>query len=403
MGQQKSLTSIVCIGLVLMLASMLLLATSGTTQAAGKPKTVKIGALLCLTGWFSVVDHNEERDMKTLVNMINERGGITVGGEKYLVDLVIEDGKSTFDGISAAAARLVYDHKVKFVAGPNAFFSSASSTVLERNKALHVSSFVTMQPGELDASTPYGFATDTSLVQCGAAIFNMKKEYPDLKKLVIVTPDDGAIPYVVPALKKMLALNGYTVVGETIGYPNEMVDFSPIVAKINAIKDADMIYHQNGPPHQIGNIIKGLRASGNMKPYMVASNMDGGDLPTFTGKAGGTNVLGIGLTSIAKENPPLIEEIYKRTGRKSPYNLDSPAALYTLLQMIQSANSFDPAKVKAKWEASSKVDTLFGEGLVCGDESFGIKHHVVSRPFQTWKLMDGNVVVGPWAPAAFIP
>jgi ABC-type branched-subunit amino acid transport system substrate-binding protein len=335
--------------------------------------------------------------------MINEKGGITVGGEKYLVNLVIEDGKSTFDGISAAAARLAYDHKVKFVAGPNAFFSSASSTVLEKNKVLHVSSFVTMQPGELDASTPYGFGTDTSLVQCGAAIFSMKKEYPALKKVVIATPDDGAIPYVVPALKKMLALNGFTVVGDTIGYPNEMVDFSPIVAKINATKDADMVYHQNGPPHQMGNIIKGLRASGNMIPYMVASNMDGEDLLTFTGKAGGTDVLGIGLTIAAKENPPLVEEIMKRTGRKTPYNLDSPNALYVLLQMIQIANSLVPAKVKAKWEATEKVDTLFGPGLVCGDQSFGLKHHVVSRPFQTWKLTDGKLVVGPYAPAGVVP
>jgi hypothetical protein len=153
----------------------------------------------------------------------------------------------------------------------------------------------------------------------------------------------------------------------------------------------------------MGNIIKGLRASGNMIPYMVASNMDGEDLLTFTGKAGGTDVLGIGLTIAAKENPPLVEEIMKRTGRKTPYNLDSPNALYVLLQMIQIANSLVPAKVKAKWEATEKVDTLFGPGLVCGDQSFGLKHHVVSRPFQTWKLTDGKLVVGPYAPAGVVP
>ena len=406
MERKKSLTQVACICLVLVLASVLLLAPQGTAQTkTSQTKTLKIGYLLCLTGFLSVFDAAEERDLKIVAQMINEKGGLTVRGEKYNIELVGEDGKSTLDGVTAAAMMLTFDRRVKFVIGPNAFFTIAASPVFEPNKVLHVSGCCTTQPGELDSSTPYGFLGHNSTMGgCLIDVQAMKKEYPNVKKIAIVTPDDGCKQYAVPKIRKIVELNGYTVVGDIVAYPNEMVDYSPIAAKLNAIKDAEAIYHKNGIPQAGANIIKGLRQLGNTKPYLCSQLTEGNDLLGImgTGEAA-TNVIAVGLAPDDPGNPPLVNEVFNRTGRKRPMFLITPNALWVLAKVIQAADSLDPAVVKAKWESMDKVDTLYGTGIMSGDQTYGIKHHAVSHPFAYQKIMNSKVSYHPWILASVIP
>ena len=113
MERKKTLTVVVCISLTVMLVSMLLLAAPGAAQQkTSQAKTLKIGCLLCLTGWYSVFDAVEERDLKIVAQMINEKGGLTIKDKKYNIELVGEDGKSTLDGITAAANRLALTIKL---------------------------------------------------------------------------------------------------------------------------------------------------------------------------------------------------------------------------------------------------------------------------------------------------
>ena len=67
-------------------------------------------------------------------------------------------------------------------------------------------------------------------------------------------------------------------------------------------------------------------------------------------------------------------------------------ALFDLKYVIEAAKSLDPTVVKTKWESLSKIDTIFGPGVVCGEKTFGIKNHVVSHP-QTVQILKNGVVV----------
>ena len=49
---------------------------------------------------------------------INDKGGLTVNGEKYLVKPVAEDIKMSPDGTTAAANKLVFEDKVSYIIGP---------------------------------------------------------------------------------------------------------------------------------------------------------------------------------------------------------------------------------------------------------------------------------------------
>lgn len=391
---------IVCIAVVLALT--VLLPVRGLAQSPAK--TLKIGYLLCLSGWYSVFDAVEEGHVKAVAQMINDRGGLTIQGQKYNIELVGEDGKSTLDGIAAGATKLVFDDKVKFVIGPTGFFSQGSSPVFEQNKVIHVSGYVSNQPWEVDRNTPYGFVGFDASIGTSIASWKVaKKEFPNVKTFAIATPDDGAVPYLVPIIKKMLPSYGYTVVGDVIPYPNEMEDFSPIAAKLNAIKGADAFFILNGAPVHHGNIAKGLRALGNNKPIILQSLAPAEVVLSIAGVAASNNITCMGLTPHAKGNPPLLDEAFDKNGKKMPMFLFNPNGLWVLAKVIQAANSLDPAVVKAKWESMDKVDCLFGTCEFGGEKTYGLKGHAISHPLPYQKLVDGKVIYGGWVNVERIP
>ncbi len=402
MRKQKSI-SISCIVFILLLAAVLL-NPLGVVKA-GAVETLKIGYLLCVSGWYSVFDAVEEGHLKIVAQMINDKGGLTIQGKKYNIELVGEDGKSTLDGITAGANRLAYDHRVKFVVGPTGFFSTGSSPVFEANQILHVSGYVSNQPGELDASTPYGFlGFDASIGTVIGATKALQKEYPQVKKVAIVSPDDGAIPYLIPMVKKLLAERfGITMVGDVVPFPNEMEDFSPIAAKLHAIKDMDATFVVNGSPVAVGMIAKGLRALGNNKPVIYQGLSSCKDILAIAGKEASNDIITMGLTPLAKGNPPLMDEVYNRSGKKEPIFLFNPNGLWVLAKVIQKANSLDPKVVKKTWESMETVECLFGTGIFSGDKTYGLKHHAIGHPLPYQKLVNGKVIYGGWIDVGPIP
>jgi branched-chain amino acid transport system substrate-binding protein len=402
------------LGLIASFAAVIfLLVTVGPVgQAYGQAKgsaakTVRVGYVLSVSGWFSVFDSAEEQNLKVVAQIINDRGGIKVKGERYNIELVGEDGKSTMDGTAAGATKLVFDHKVKFVAGPMGFFAPASSPVFEQNKVIHVSGFNVLVPGDMDKSTPYGFlGFNAAMGSSMASMKVIKKEYPNTKKVGVLMADDGSIPYMLPKIKKMMADNGMTLAGEVVPFPNEMEDFSPIAAKLNAIKDADAYFMFLGSPVAVGLVAKGLRALGNDKPLVHQGAPHVKEIMAICGKDAADNIISFGPTPHAKGNPPLLDEVYDRSVkiRNLPsWYLLTPNGLWVMAKVIEAANSLDPAVVKAKWETMDKVDCVYGTCTFGGDETYGLKHHAVSHPMSYSKLVKGQVVYGGWVDPGPIP
>jgi branched-chain amino acid transport system substrate-binding protein len=384
-----------------------------TYQAAATPKTsdaktLNIGMLLSVTGFFSVREVPDLNQTKIAADIINEQGGITVKGQQYRIELIVEDCKSAMDGVTTAANRVVYDKKVKFIIGPTAFFAAAAGPVCDPNKILRVITWCVNTPGEVDANTPYAFlGGNGSVLTSVAATKYLHKAYPNVKKVAIVTPDDGAVPYVIPIAKNLLAQQGISVVGEAVPYPNEMQDFSPIAAKLNAIKDADAIFLQNGLVPHLGGIVKGLRELGNNKPVAGSLPARIGQVVNITGVNALKDVFTIAYTPKDPNIPPVAKEIINRTVAKygADYQLEmsGPNCLWILKEVIKEAQSLDPTVVKGKWESMDKVETIFGMAKICGDKTFGIKHHVVASPQAVQILKNGVETSAGWIDLGVIP
>jgi branched-chain amino acid transport system substrate-binding protein len=399
MERKRLITRTGSIFLVLILVALSFVVACGGEAPPSEQKTLRIGMILGLTGFFSVREVPDMNQSKFAADMINEQGGITVKGEKYLVELVPEDTKSTMDGVTSAANKLVFDEGIKFIIGPTAFFAAAAGPVCDPNKALRVLTWSSNTPGELDASTPYAFlATNASVASSAALVKFLKNKYPDVEKVAIVAPDAG-ISNLIGIAKNLLEAEGISVVGDVTLYPNEMQDFSPIVTKLNAIKEADAIFMQNGLGPHIGSIVKGLRELGNNKPYVASLLTSINEITAIAGKEATRDVATTLLMVDDPAIPPMAKEIIDRTvaeyGADYPLQFTGANSVWVLAQVIEEAQSLDPTVVKEKWESMSEVETIFGTGIICGDETFGIKHHVVAHP-QAIQFLKNDVVASEW-------
>ncbi|MBN2062051.1 MAG: ABC transporter substrate-binding protein [Deltaproteobacteria bacterium] len=399
MKMKKGLSLYIAVILVPALLALLFIVPFNATALAQEGKTLRIGVLVCLTGWFSTFDTLEWEEAQLARDMLNEKGGITIKGQKYAIELIAEDCKSTVDGVVAAANKLVYDHKVKFIAGPAAFFASATREVCEPEKILRAISFTTNNPEEFGKDTPYTFLCHNASVEhCIVGVKAMRKVFPNVKTVDLVNADDGAIPFLDPIFRKILQENGITVVDKIIGYPNEMVDFSPVAAKLSVSK-ADAVFFGNGLPEHAGKTLKGLRELGSKKPLIFMSSGLAEDVKRIAGEAASTDFIIVGPMLEAPNTPPLMAEIQKRLlaayGKERSIHLQIFNSIWALVKVVESAQDLDTTAVRDAWEKLDTIETPYGTGHMGGLQTYGIRH-AISHP-EPYQILDkGQAKFGEW-------
>lgn len=408
--KSKMLSLLGAVALVIVLAMVpLMTACTGPTETSSptstaeptsEVKTLSVGALFAQSGFFSARGVPDFNEAKVAEEMINEQGGITVNGQKYEVELVLEDYKSTMDGVSAATNKLVYDKGVDFIIGPPAMFAPAASPICESNQVMHMVTWDVRMPGTVDEDTPYAFLGGSgSLLTTAACIGYLEQTYPDVEKVAVTSPDDGSPPYVMPILRDLLEAAGISMVGEPMLYPNEMQDFSPIVTKLNAIEEADGIFMQNGLVPHIGAIAKGLRETGNNKPYAGSLPARISEVTKIAGEEAMKDVFTCGYTPDDPNMPPVAKEVIDRTeakhGEGYQLELTGPNSLWIIKGAIEAAQSLDPTAVRDELESMDKIETIFGPAKICGEETCGIGH-IVASPQSIQILKDGREASAGW-------
>lgn len=407
----KNKALIVTFFLVLVLAAMPFMTAcpkTTTPPPTQEVKTLRIGSLNSLTGWFSTMDIQTLNETEIIGDLINESGGITIDGQKYEIELVVEDCASSLDGVTAAANKLVYDEQVDFIIGPAAFFSMAAAPICDPNEVIHVLGYCVHSPLEIGPQVPYGFLGNGGMEGRMTAVLNVfRDEYPDYKKFAFVSAAGGLNETIQEITYKVLEERGYSIVGEWLGFPDDTTDYSPYVTTLNSIEDADAIIALHAIASHAGNLLKGLRGLGNDKVFGLIASSPGNVVRSVSGVEAADNFFTVAPVLGAPGNPPMLEKLLQRLqdtyGADCPNYLEQSAALYVLVQVIEDAQSLDPTVVKAHWESMDEVDTLFGPGVLCGDQAYGIKHHYVSHPQAIQWLRDGEVVFDRWDDIGFIP
>ena len=84
------------------------------------PKAIKIGINAPLTGDIPKVGEGTKYAAEMWLEDINKAGGLDVGGQKYKVELVIEDNESKADSAVTVATKLITQDQILVMVGPQA-------------------------------------------------------------------------------------------------------------------------------------------------------------------------------------------------------------------------------------------------------------------------------------------
>ena len=366
---------------------------------AAESKTLNIGAVDSLTGWMAAGENPTHEGSVLAAGWINDKGGITVKGVKYKIKLITEDAKSSPEGMAAACTKLVEKNKVKFIiGGVNGVMNIAASSVTEPAGVLRLANYNTVNRDEIGSKVPLSFFSNTTIQGMRPQLTYLKEKYPQAKKLALSSPGDQEGQYRAMYLKPIAEALGLTVVhsGE---WPGETVDFTPIMQKALAF-DPDAIVFMDGWAYHVGAQIKAARAVGFKGPVLSTDSEIVTEVLQITGADVGEGYFACAWEMYSPEMPALVKkELIPRAsgklGRLNQWQVWGWNTLWILVQMIESAQSLDPAVVAKHFRTMKTVQTIFGKGVIGGEKTFGI-NCVVGPPQAIYTAKGGQATFVKW-------
>ena len=111
------------------------LLVAGGVQAKVEGDTIVLGSAISLTGKYSTNGIHAKNGYDLAVKMINEKGGVNVGGKSYKLEVVYYDDESTPARGAQLAERLIKQDGVKYMLGPySSGLTKAVAPVTEKYK-----------------------------------------------------------------------------------------------------------------------------------------------------------------------------------------------------------------------------------------------------------------------------
>ncbi len=354
---------------------------------AAKADEIVIGASLPLSGPLAGFGSFQQWGYKRAVDEVNKAGGISIGGTKQMVKLVIRDDKTDPNAAASNTETLISrDHVVAMLGSCTPALVNAGALVAERAKKPIVTG---CDPLEVFTSVrKWNYAWDLffSVPELAAAQYKALAEAGvQTNKKIAFWHDNGPDGQAVggqiwPALAKEF---GYQVV-QNAEFPVDNTQFTSIIAEAKS-KGADVVLVDAITPQAIA--IRKQMASAGYTPKVL--NMEKGAEPVQFAEALGKLSDGVlvggywdpsfpypGAADLAKA----FESETKLTS--SQHIADSYAAAQVLLDAIAAAGSTDPEKINA---AIAKTDKTYVVGPIKFDSDHTAKLPIVALQWQSGK------------------
>jgi branched-chain amino acid transport system substrate-binding protein len=193
------------------------------------PKTLKIGVIVFL-GWSLGADM--VKGIELMAELVNKKGGLAIGEDKYIIELIKYDSKFVPETARAAAERLIYQDKVKFIIGDETV--DAWLPVTEQNKVLVVA--ILSSPTIFNPKNKYLFQGTTLQTGMPTAWGWFAKSHPNIKNSLQVFPDNKIGQIRSGLAKKHAGIFGPALPDDyLIFYPPETTDMSVVGTKVKTL------------------------------------------------------------------------------------------------------------------------------------------------------------------------
>ena len=221
---------------------------------AASAETVKIGAILAVTGPASFLGGPEARTLEMLAEQTNAAGGIN--GQK--VELIIKDSGANPEKAISFAKQLIEEEKVAVVLGP-----STSGETMKIKKIFEEAGtpLISCAAAEVIVNpvAKYVFKTPQKDSYAAQKIFETMKAM-EISKIAVLAGNTGFGKAGKEQLLKLAPEMGIAVVEAEV-YDAKSTDLSAVVAKIKANKDVQAVVNWSIVPAQ-AIVAKNMRQAG---------------------------------------------------------------------------------------------------------------------------------------------
>ena len=335
--------------------------------AAAQVETLKIGFLSDIS---SPLGRDCQRLLEALVDVVNEKNGLVIGSDRYKIELIVYDSKSSAETGRAAIEKLIYHDKVKFILGdPTA---DAWLPITEENKVVSV--VFSPSPACVKPSLKYTFQGSFLNTAVTVAWGWFSTNYPELKTIGALLPDDLNGHNDAKLLEKICDVFGLKKVS-IVFYPHGTTDFGAYATKMKSLNPQIYTTAGSGPPWDALSL-KFLREAGYEGLFFNYRGLS----PEKWAKIVNLNVLKrsiyvIGdidlespLSAVSKEAKAIYIAKYG--------SWDYPAVpfvgnWYLLKTALENAQSIDPGKVAAVIGNGLKFDTPFAPAMMISRPDLG--------------------------------
>ena len=357
-------------GAVLIAASLgLAVGFAGVAQAED---TITLGAAVSLTGKYSTNGKNTKEGYDLAVKVINEKGGVKVGGKTYKLEVKYYDDESTPARGAQLVERLISQDGVKFVLGPySSGMTKAIAPITEKYKVPMIEANGADR-GLFTKGYKYIFAVLSTSDQYLAPAVHLLRElteaaHKDPKKLkvAIAVENDPFSQDIRDGVIEDAKKAGMKVIIDD-KLPPDFSDMSATLTKVKALKP-DLLVVSG---HTKGAVL-GVRQVAEQKvnvPMMAATQCDSAQIIKKFGKEANYWLCASQWDSTltykdhwfgtAADFAGLFQKTYNY---HPPYqSAESAAAVEVFADAFQRAGSLDPQKVRDAI-AKTNMQTFYGE------------------------------------------
>ncbi len=366
-----------------------------TGHATAQTKVVKIGLVSSVTGPMAPAFKSEVVAAKPAADFLNAKGGLTIKGQKYRIEVVTADDQSSPPGAVSAANKLLQEG-VKYVISPMFVPNDmAIAPICEQAKVLRMCPNRT-EPAPFALPNKYSFCAEATIYYIGPAYGRITALYPNVKRVAILKPDDPGVKSASDAVEKEIKRRGLDIVFNE-AYKIGTEDFYPILTKLLEAKPDSIECIFSILPWAKG-IINQSRELGFTGPISAVS-AGFGDTDMLQGMLDPKYAYDVchAMPDVASpKNLPIVKEYGKvvEMETKEKVNFDhvlTLQALWVIVQGMEQAQSFDTDKVAAALESMKSIETPYGKGRFGGKELTGNNRLMVKEVPFTRMLKGGKI------------
>lgn len=375
------------------LKALACVAAIALSSGVSAQEELKIGGIGSLSGGGTAWGIALQRGVQMAVDEVNAAGGLKIGDKTYKPKFVMFDDQYTAAGGRLAADRLINNEKIKFIIGPIGSPSVLGAVaVTTPAKVLLLSNGFAPAILKNDAKSPYNFRAMNSTVEFGPAMVKWyRQNFPNVKKVALIAPNDAVGQAVVPQLEQYYRDNGFEVWKEL--YDRGSKEFTPLLTRMMA-QGVDLLDLNSNAPGEAGLILKQAKQAGFKGNIWQVGGPSVDEIMSIGGPLA-EGFISLNVFDFDMPEAKKFVATYRAKYGDGVINAQAPGwynAALNLFEAMRRAGSVDVDKVR---DALKNLDGyeagLFGPVKWGGMGDYGVDHQLLLR-FWIVEVKGGKIV-----------